>query len=966
MALFGAPVAHEDHARRACHAALAIQDALRGFAEDIKSRTGANFAMRVGLNSGAVVVGAIGDDLRMDYTAIGDTTNLASRLEHLAEPGTVLLSDNTFKLVREFFDFESVGGLQVKGKQQIHQAYRLIRPTHVETRIQAASARGLTRFVGRKQEIGMLMDAFEKTCSGQGQVIGVVGDAGVGKSRLVYEFKNMLPEGGFAFLEGRCLHYGGSMPYLPVLDILRTYLGIEDTDREQDIRKKIDEKLESLGERLESVLPPIHDLLSLKVDDPKYLQLDPPQKKIRAFEGLRDVLMQASESRPLVIAVEDLHWIDKTSEEFLGYLIDSISSARVLLVLLYRPEYTHRWGSKSYYGKLGVNQLSASSSMELVRAVLEDGDIAPELTDLVTGRSGGNPLFVEELTHSLLENGAIERRDQRYVLTRDATGTSIPDTVQTVIAARIDRIEENLKRVLLMASVIGREFAFRILQRVMEMRDDLKSNLLNLQGLEFISEKRLFPELEYVFKHALTQEVAYNSLLQKKRKKIHGKIGEAIELIYPDRIEEYFELLAYHYARSENINKAIDYLDRANQKSAKLNAIEEAKVFFDEAMKLLDDQPETDLFQQRRISLLVNQWIVFWLLFRVPEYFKLLKAYEPISLKVSCPQMLATFYARLGMCEWVSGSLEQSITTLTTAKEICEDPENIEEVSFRNMYLIWNLLYKGDYDQATALTDIIIRLMKQQFNLRTYTWSLCGISWAYSCLSRYDDALNIAHKTLQVSEEYSNNGMISFAAWIISIPHLYKGKYDLSLEYADLAVQSAPTVAEKVWAQTFLGWSLCRAGETIKGVELLASLVPMYRFTGFLPGEIIVTLHLCEGYFLSGEYEKARQTLEEVLPVTEGCEMKLYIAWAHRLLGEIALKDDFRRAEAHFEKSTQIYKRINSDNELALAYSGYGRLYKQQGNTDKAREYLTMALEIFERLGTFIEPDKVKKELNEL
>jgi len=966
MALFGAPLAHEDHAQRACYASLSIQSALENYTEKIKENHDVDFKMRIGLNSGTVVVASIGDDLRMDYTAVGDTTNLAARMESRAEPGSILVSGATHKLVKDFFEFRPLGKLEVKGKEKPQDAYELIKAGEIETRIRASIFKGLTKFVGRKSSMVAFKEPYERVLSGSGQVVGIVGEAGVGKSRLLLEFINQLPRHEYTYFEGRCLHYGGDMAYLPIIEILKSYFGIKEGDQEIAIKNKLVEKIRQLDKRLEGTLPVFQELLSLRVDDEKYLQLDPGEKKVRSFEAMRDLFVRESEQKPLVLAIEDLHWIDKSSEECISYLIDWLANKRILLVLLYRLEYTHQWGSKSYYTKIGLSQLGSDSSSQLVQAILEGGQVVPEIQEIVLGRSGGNPLFVEELTHNLLENGTIQKKNHHYVLTRKASDIHVPDTIHGIIAARIDRIEDSLKHVMQVASVIGREFAFRILQAIMGMKEELKSYLLNLQGLEFIAEKRLFPELDYIFKHALTQEVAYNSLLRKKRKEIHEKIGQAIESLYPDRIEEYFELLAYHYARSDDTSKALNYLDRANQKSAKLNAMEEAKVYFEEAMKLLDAQPETDLLQQRRIFLLVNQWLVFWLLFRVPEYFELLKKQESIAVKVAEPQLLSTFYARLGMCEWVSGSLEESITTLTKAAEICEDSENVEELSFRNMYLIWNHLYKGDYDQAIAFKNVVVRLMEQKFNLRTYTWSLCGISWAYSCLSRYDEALNQAHKTLKVSEEYLNNGLISFAAFIISIAHLYKGEYDRSIKYGDLAVQKAPTIAEKVWAQTFYGWSLCRAGKVHQGVELLASLVPMYGATGFLPGEIILKLHLCEGYWLSGEYGKARQTLEEVLPLAERCGMKLYIAWAHRLFGEVALKTDFEQVGPHFEKSTALCEKIKAENELAQAYSGYGQFHKQLNNITQAREYLMKALEIFERLGVLIEPDKIRNELADL
>ncbi len=358
MVLFGAPVAHEDHAQRACHAALSIQTAIKPYAEKLKEGLGIEFSIRIGVNSGAVVVGSIGDDLRMDYTAQGDTSNLASRMENHAEPGTVLISENTYRLVRDFFELESKGQLQVKGKDAPVEAYQIVRAGEVGTRIGASAVKGLTRFVGRNRELEGVKEAFTKAQSGQGQVVGIVGEAGVGKSRLFMELRSMLTKDEYAYLEGRCVHYGGSMAYLPILDILRSYFGIREGEQETIIKKKMLKKILLLDERLKSTLPPFQELLCLKVEDGAHLQLQPQQKKERTFEAIRDLLVQESENKPIVLAVEDLHWIDKTSEEFLNYLIDRLANTHILLILLYRPEYAHTWGSKSYYIKIGVDQLS--------------------------------------------------------------------------------------------------------------------------------------------------------------------------------------------------------------------------------------------------------------------------------------------------------------------------------------------------------------------------------------------------------------------------------------------------------------------------------------------------------------------------------------------------------------------------------------------------------------------------------
>jgi len=339
MALFGAPIAHEDHAQRACYASLAIQAAIKPYAEKLKPDLGIEFNIRIGINTGPVVVGSIGDDLRMDYTAQGDTSNLASRMESHAQPGTVLISENTCRLVRDFFELESKGKLQVKGKETPVGAYQLVKPGEVETRIGASVAKGLTRFVGRNRELEAVEEAFTKVQSGQGQALGIVGEAGVGKSRLLLELRNVLPKDEYAYLEGRCVYYGGSMAYLPILDILRSYFGIREGEQETIIKKKMLKKILLLDERFKSTLPPFQELLSLKVEDGAHLQLQPQQKKERTFEAIRDLLVQESENKPIVLAVEDLHWIDKTSEEFLNYLIDRLANTHILLILLYRPEY---------------------------------------------------------------------------------------------------------------------------------------------------------------------------------------------------------------------------------------------------------------------------------------------------------------------------------------------------------------------------------------------------------------------------------------------------------------------------------------------------------------------------------------------------------------------------------------------------------------------------------------------------
>jgi class 3 adenylate cyclase len=517
MAFFGAPIAHEDAPQRALYAALGIQECLRNYAGQIKEK-GIEFEMRVGLNTGLVVVGKIGEDLTMEYTPIGDTVGLASRMMHTAEPGTIQVAESTYRLTRGYFEFKPLSEMQVKGKREPVRTYQVLGVGPAKTRLGAARARGLTRFVGRKRELEHLADCFDRAREGQGQVVGMVGEAGVGKSRLLLQLKETLPEEEYSYLEGRCLPYGVSMAYLPILDILRAYLSVEEGEQESVIKQKMEDKISQLDEKLKDILPPLHDILSLKVEDEDYLKWDPQQKRGKTFEAIRKLLVRESQDRPLVLAVEDLHWIDNSSEEFLTYLIGGLTNIPILLLLLYRPDYTHSWGGRSCYSQVRMDELYADSSAELVQSVLGGGKVMPELRELIINRAGGNPLFIEEFTRALLENSSIQRKDDQYVLSAKASEITVPDTIQGIIAARMDRLEENLKQTMQVASVIGRDFTFDILQNITGMGEELKSYLLDLQGAEFIYEKSLFPELEYMFKHTLTQEVAYNSLLLKRRR----------------------------------------------------------------------------------------------------------------------------------------------------------------------------------------------------------------------------------------------------------------------------------------------------------------------------------------------------------------------------------------------------------------------------------------------------------------
>jgi len=647
MALFGAPIAHEDHERRACHAALSIQKTMGEYGEKIKKESGVDFHIRMGLNSGPVVVGSIGDDLRMDYTAVGDTTNLAARMESEAAPGAILVSDNTHKMTESYFEFKPTGKTKIKGKEESQKVYELLKASDVVTRFDSSVAKGLSRFVGRKNSMAALMNAYDKAKSGKGQIVGIVGEAGVGKSRLLRELRNHLDKDEIKYLEGQCLQYGGTIIYMPILDILRSFFNINHDDREYIIMKKIKETILTYNENFEHTIPAFHDILSLQVDNEDFLKLEPSQKRERTFDAIRDLLISVSREKPLVLVVEDLHWIDDTSQAFIDYLVEWIPNTSVMMILLYRTEYRHQWGSKTYYHKIGLDHLGPESSAELVKVMLEDGDVVPELKELILDRAAGNPLFMEELTHTLIENGSITKENNQYILSLKSSNIQVPDTVQGIIASRMDRLDDNIKRTMQVASVIGRDFALRILQAITDMHEELKSHLLKLQGLEFIYEKNLFPELEYIFKHALTQEVAYNSVLVKRRKQIHENIGKAIEELYAERLEEFYEMLAYHYSKSNNYEKAYQHLKLSAEKSQNNYANEEAYNYYKEAIEVLKKLPETDENKRAQIDIHISIFNPMMLIGFPPGSLELLQKGASISKEMGDRINLGISYSNI-------------------------------------------------------------------------------------------------------------------------------------------------------------------------------------------------------------------------------------------------------------------------------------------------------------------------------
>ena len=878
MALFGAPLAHEDHAQRACYAALSFQKALADYGERVKKQYGMNFQIRVGLNSGPVVVGSIGDDLRMDYTAIGDTTNLASRMQTMAKPGGVLVSAQTYKLCKDYFEFKPLGKLQVKGKQEPQEAFELIQTGIVKTRFGASVAKGLTPFAGRKTSMAALMGPYEEVKAGSGQVVGIMGEPGVGKSRLLLEFRNLLPKDEYGYLEGRCLQYGSSTAYLPMLDLLRGYFDIKAGEPEPSVKKKIAGKAILFDEQSRETLIPIQDLLSLQVEDNAYLQLEPKQKKEKIFEALRGWLIKESEHKSLIIAIEDLHWIDKTTEEFFGHMVGWVPNAKILLLLLYRPEYVPPWANQSNYHRIALNQLNPQTSSELVKAILKEGEPSPEILDLILGKAEGNPLFMEELTGSLLENGTIQKKNHQYVLSGKASEIVVPDTIQGIIAARMDRLEENLKRIMQAASVIGREFAFRILQAILKMREELKSHLLTLQRLELIYEKRLYPELEYIFKHALIQEVAYGSLFLKRRKEIHEDIGKAIEELYQDRLEEFYEMLAYHYSRSDNLDKAFHYLKLSGNKSNRNNSLWEAYRFYAEALGVLRQIPESEQRKKEQIETIFLMTVPMRLLGYPEDSIDFLKEGEMLCKELGDKRSIANLYSFMNLYYSVKGDLALSRKYLEDAFVEGDKIQDIEIMAPCGYGLCFSYLIEGDFIKVNNIAPKVIALLEKThrenefFGMHGNPHSMLHVfnGCALSFWGEFEQGEQLCEKGIASAHRTNHPYSIGLAYYNYGNLYLFKGDGEKVIKI----FQSAIEYQEKSHSVIFLATA--------------------WGFQG-------------AGYYLIGEYDTAIKLLEKGIKMQTDMKLPFLIAFMQAFLSMVHFDlGDFNQANAHAELAVKL------------------------------------------------------------
>jgi tetratricopeptide (TPR) repeat protein len=940
--------------------------------------------LRIGINTGPVVVGTVGNDLRVQFTAAGDTINMASRMEGLAEPGTTYVTEDTFKLTEGFFRFEALGEKEIKGKKESVKLYRVIAPSTRRTRFDVSAERGLTPFVGRERELELLMDGFERCKESRGQAFSIVSEAGVGKSRLLYEFRKAVTSEDVMFMEGRCLSYSRGVAYHPIIDILKASFDIREGDRDSEIREKVIKSLKILGLDESSTLPYLLEVFAVKESGMDKIPLSPEARKDRIIEASKLIALKGSEIRPLILAYEDLHWADKSSEEVLKYFLESIPRVRIMLIFTYRPEFVHTWGGKSYHSQVNLNRLSNRESLSMVTNLLNTEDIDSDLEDLILEKTEGVPFFIEEFIKSLKDLRIIERKDKKYFLAKDIQDVTIPSTIQDVIMARVNSLPESAKEVLQTGSVIEREFTYELIKRVLGLPEqELLSHISVLKDSELLYERGIYPESTYIFKHTLTREVVYDSILTRKKKNLHKQIGNAIEKLYADRIEEHYELLAHHYGLAEDWEKAVHFGWLAARKANKLSQFQQAVTIYEQTAEWLLKLPENKIRQESLVDIRLE---ICWSNIGLGQFEKA----EEMGLQAETTAKVLYDRARLGITYLGIGTAYifqgnfkktahyalQAIQYLEgTGKELALA---LAEHFLGICYIGQGLCRKSEphiskavraYERLNKKTEYVIG-----WNALPYTIGCAQLGYNLGVMGRIAEAKELFEKGYVPEQEQVSNltTKMAYCSWqglfISLIGEEYFGAASRMDQLVELAERSDSPFM-------ILVFSVAKANVLLGMEDFASALSSSQKALKAIEGKPIHTGHVANLYYdlvlaelESGDQESAKQHYAEGRPLVELAPHW----WGPRfdflqgLLLMMEASPDYTRAEECFQKSIQGDEQVGAVVPAAQTRFYLAQVLAQKGEVEHSRSLFTELRSAFQSWGIPAWQQKCEQELEAL
>jgi class 3 adenylate cyclase/tetratricopeptide (TPR) repeat protein len=916
MALFGAPIAHEDHAQRAAHAAVGMQRALARYRDDLHRQRGIDFGVRLGLNTGLVVVGAIGDNLRMDYTAVGDTTNTAARMQQLAEPGQILLAEPTQRLIAPYFDLAQRGTFRVKNREQPVAAWELRQPRAGVSRLAARAVHGLSPFVGRDAALAELERAWAAARRGRGQVALVVGDAGIGKSRLLFELQRRIGETA-TWIQGDCISYGQSIPFLPVGSMLKRNFAIGDDDREADMISKIQRGCARLGGDAATAEPFLRYLLSVDPGDAAIGVMDPAQRRADIVAALHRLTRAESRHRPVVLVVEDAHWIDSATEDYLRSLVDSIPGLAALLIVTYRPTYQQPFGDRSYFWRVALHPVDEAAALRIVQAALAVEELPDQLSAAIAVKAEGNPFFLEELGRALVETGAVRTTDGGLVLAQPAALQAVPETVHDLIAARLDRLADAQKRTVQTASVIGRAFALSLLRRVSDVQSQLEQSLAELKRVEVIYERLGAHDLEYVFRHALTQDVAYGSLLQSERRRLHALIGQAIEEVHAERLDERTEELVYHFTRGEVWDKVLPYAREAAERAAALCVDDRAVAFYETALQALGCLPETPDTARAGVEVRLAMRAPLWRGGEPERLFALFKEAEPLAARHGLADHLDTIYAFLVQYHWARGEQDRAIDygRRCLARAAARDDLALRVTAM--LYLCHAHYHLGQYAEALRLARDLAGLLRGP--RATERFGLSGIPFAGAC----GDA------ALALSEMGDHAGALEVLA---EGQRLADGARHLYSQMTLAGVQGRVLVA---------------AGRIPDAMAVLEPAAAVCRDKRFI-GQLINALkYLADAYVEAGRPMDALTSVRESIALQEQAKVYVERTYKHTIAARAHLAlDDLGQAEAEIAQALAFAERNAERGMEGWARLVGARIAVRRGDHARAASLLDAAEDI--------------------
>ena len=989
MALFGVPNAHEDDPVRAIRAAREIHDLVDGLSPEIEEKTAQPISMHTGINTGLVVTGEV-DMEKGTHGVAGDTINLASRLSSIANLGEVLVDTDTYHQTEGYFALQTLEPAMVKGKTEPVQVYRVLEQKERPVTIHRLSGRRAD-LIGRRVELAELREAVENLRKGKGRIFSLCGDAGTGKSRLVDDFKATLDLKEIQWLEGHAYAYSQNIPYFPLIDLLDRVFHIEEGDPVEKVKEKVESGVERLAGKKEAVVPYIGSLYSLRY--PEVEEVSPEFWKSRLQEASQTIISALARRTPTIFLLEDLHWADPSFVEFLrNALLEIRQPAMVLCV--YRPEFnlfTSYQASRigAIYREIRLQDLSPSHAQDMLESLLKTERIPSDLRRFVQDKAEGNPFYLEELVNSLIESETLTRDNGSWRLARSITEADISSTIHGLISGRLDRLEKETKRILQEASVIGRAFLYDILKRVTELEDRVDRGLSTLERLDLIRARSLQPDLEYMFKHPLTQEVVYNGLLKKDRQLIHEHIALVMEQLFQDRLSEFYETLAFHFRHGQSVSKAVDYLMKSGEKSAGRYAVEEAHRYYQEAFDILSPKPDKSLEEKRLLIDLIFKWaLVFYHRGDWRGLENLLGAHKDLAESLDDKARLGMFYAWLGFTlGGASGKPRESYQYLSRALELGEEMGNPQVIGYACTWLTWTCAELGLLDEAIAFGERaqeISKILPSDHYL--FFKSLAGIAHTYWYKGESKKNFEIGRTLLDYGQRHSNMRSLAVGHIYTGIGYLTAGDFTSAIDCYKKGIEVAADPFYAHWGRIFLGSTYVINGQFQEAEGPLQTLITYCKDFGceqirpyansFLAVVMMVKGQMAQGLKMLDEerqssLKKERRFLHAIVEyfigkayqqVVQG-EGPKSLSFLARNIGFLMKDAPFasQKAEAHFNQAIEAAKEIGAKGFLGQAYLDLGLLHKLKKRNREARKCLSEAIQIFQET----EAEFYLKEANE-